>query len=117
MTCSLAFDATARHGFTIAGPSLRGLLRILVDRGSAMKHTKLIALAALPLFLAACQSVSYGPSGGGYNPPPQQAGVEGQWTDPNGIVSSFYGGRFETRTTDGTNSITPRSIPASSKST
>ncbi|GEM_PF-134519 len=108
MTCSLAFDATARHGFTIAGPSLRGLLRILVDRGSAMKHTKLIALAALPLFLAACQSVSYGPSGGGYNPPPQQAGVEGQWTDPNGIVSSFYGGRFETRTTDGTNSLLAR---------
>tara|TARA_B100000949_G_scaffold230101_1_gene239994 strand:- start:1786 stop:2151 length:366 start_codon:yes stop_codon:yes gene_type:complete len=67
---------------------------------------KILALAALPLALAACQSASY--SSPGYNSPPPQAGIEGQWTDPNGIISSFYGGRFETRTTDGTNSLLAR---------
>lgn len=77
-----------------------------VHRGKAMKPIKILALAALPLSLAACQSVSYNSSG--YNSPPPQAGIEGQWTDPNGIISSFYGGRFETRTTDGTNSLLAR---------
>ncbi|MAY63757.1 MAG: hypothetical protein CML29_16265 [Rhizobiales bacterium] len=71
-----------------------------------MKPMKILALAALPLALAACQSASY--SSPGYNSPPPQAGIEGQWTDPNGIISSFYGGRFETRTTDGTNSLLAR---------
>ncbi|WP_275785034.1 outer membrane lipoprotein Omp10 [Pararhizobium gei] len=28
------------------------------------------------------------------------AGVEGAWVDPNGIVSTFAGGSFTTRTTD-----------------
>lgn|SRR5690606_18251492 len=35
--------------------------------------------------------------------PPQQAqpqGVEGNWADPNGIVSTFQGGTFSTRSTD-----------------
>ncbi|KEQ06604.1 MULTISPECIES: outer membrane lipoprotein Omp10 [Pseudorhizobium] len=37
--------------------------------------------------------------------PPQQAslapqGVEGTWADPNGIVSTFQGGTFSTRSTD-----------------
>ncbi len=77
-----------------------------VHRGKAMKPMKILALAALPLALAACQSASY--SSPGYNSPPPQAGIEGQWTDPNGIISSFYGGRFETRTTDGTNSLLAR---------
>jgi hypothetical protein len=36
------------------------------------------------------------------NLPPleQQPTVEGQWTDPNGIVSTFQAGTFTTRTTD-----------------
>ncbi len=71
-----------------------------------MKQRKILALASLPLFVAACQSANY--SSPGYSAPPMQQGVEGQWTDPNGITSSFYGGRFETRTTDGTNSLLAR---------
>ena len=41
------------------------------------------------------------------NPPPrlpppqaQPQGVEGAWVDPNGIVSTFQGGTFNTRSTD-----------------
>ncbi len=30
----------------------------------------------------------------------QPQGVEGTWTDPNGIVSTFQGGTFNTRSTD-----------------
>jgi hypothetical protein len=71
-----------------------------------MTHKKILALASLPFFLAACQSANY--SSPGYNPAPMQQGIEGQWTDPNGITSSFYSGRFETRTTDGTNSLLAR---------
>ncbi|WP_137131564.1 outer membrane lipoprotein Omp10 [Rhizobium sp. FY34] len=33
-------------------------------------------------------------------PPPQPQGVEGSWVDPNGIVSTFQGGTFNTRATD-----------------
>jgi hypothetical protein len=31
---------------------------------------------------------------------PQPQGVEGTWVDPNGIVSSFQGGTFNTRSSD-----------------
>jgi hypothetical protein len=31
---------------------------------------------------------------------PMSQSVEGTWTDPNGIVSTFQGGGFSTRTTD-----------------
>jgi len=31
---------------------------------------------------------------------PQQQGVEGSWADPNGIISTFQGGTFSTRSTD-----------------
>jgi hypothetical protein len=31
---------------------------------------------------------------------PGGGGVEGNWVDPNGIVSTFQGGAFTTRTTD-----------------
>lgn len=31
---------------------------------------------------------------------PQPQGVEGSWTDPNGIVSTFQAGTFNTRSTD-----------------
>lgn len=33
-------------------------------------------------------------------PPMQPQGVEGLWVDPNGIVSSFQGGTFTTRSSD-----------------
>ncbi|TDK39390.1 hypothetical protein E2F50_04545 [Rhizobium deserti] len=32
--------------------------------------------------------------------PSQPQGVEGNWVDPNGIVSSFQGGTFNTRASD-----------------
>ncbi|MBC7281511.1 outer membrane lipoprotein Omp10 [Hoeflea sp.] len=66
-----------------------------------MNLHRLIATGALAGLLAACQSASYSPRP---LPPQQPQGIEGQWTDPNGIISSFSAGRFETRTTD-TNSL------------
>jgi hypothetical protein len=76
----------------------------LLDDGSrgirAMNKLRIIAVSALVALLAACQSATYTP-----RPiQPQTQGIEGQWTDPNGIISSFINGRFETRTTD-TNSL------------
>lgn len=38
--------------------------------------------------------------GGSSNVRPAPSGVEGAWVDPNGIVSRFSGGTFETVTTD-----------------
>ncbi|WP_422371451.1 outer membrane lipoprotein Omp10 [Hoeflea sp.] len=65
-----------------------------------MNTLRIIAVSALAALLAACQSATYTP-----RPiQPQPQGIEGQWTDPNGIISSFVNGRFETRTTD-TNSL------------
>ena len=56
-----------------------------------MRNVRLIgALCALALGLAAC--VSSGPR--------NQNSIEGRWYDPNGIVSTFSDGQFETRTTD-----------------
>lgn len=65
-----------------------------------MTPLRIIAIGALAGLLAACQSVSYSPR----PVPVQPQGIEGQWVDPNGIISSFSNGRFETRTTD-TNSL------------
>lgn len=66
-----------------------------------MKIYNIIAFGAVAAVLAGCQSATYSPR-------PmvvaQPQGIEGQWVDPNGIVSSFSSGRFETRTTD-TNSL------------
>ncbi|MBP1848918.1 outer membrane lipoprotein Omp10 [Rhizobium halophytocola] len=62
-----------------------------------MKTKVLVFLSVVPLALSACMS-SPGPR---RLPPPMQAdGVEGAWVDPNGIVSTFQGGAFTTRTTD-----------------
>lgn len=78
---------------------------LLLDDGSrgirAMNKLRIIAISAMVALLAACQSATYTP-----RPiqPQTQQGIEGQWTDPNGIISSFINGRFETRTTD-TNSL------------
>lgn len=66
-----------------------------------MKLHRTLAIGALAGLLAACQSATYSPRPIQMQP---QAGIEGQWTDPNGIISSFSNGRFETRTTD-TNSL------------
>ncbi|MEX3010345.1 hypothetical protein [Hoeflea sp. TYP-13] len=55
---------------------------------------RLVALTTVAAGLSACVP-SYGP-GPGYD----RNSIEGQWVDPNGIQSSFFSGRFETRTTD-----------------
>ena len=65
-----------------------------------MNLHRIIAVGALAGLLAACQSATYSPRPIAVQP----QGIDGQWTDPNGIISSFYNGRFETRTTD-TNSL------------
>lgn len=68
-----------------------------------MNLHRIIAIGAFASLLAACQSATYSPRPIAV-PQPQPQGIEGQWTDPNGIISSFSNGRFETRTTD-TNSL------------
>ncbi len=64
-----------------------------------MKKSHLCLILGTSLALAGCMS----------DPAPrslppiqqqQQTSVEGQWIDPNGIVSSFQAGAFTTRTTD-----------------
>ena len=67
----------------------------------AMNLHRIIAIGALAALLAGCQSAGYSPRP---MAPAQPQGIEGQWVDPNGIMSSFFNGRFETRTTD-TNSL------------
>jgi hypothetical protein len=56
--------------------------------------------------LSACQAVNYGPPVRQQVVTPVRVAdpVAGAWVDPNGIVSYFDNGRFETRTTD-TNSL------------
>ncbi|WP_099865440.1 outer membrane lipoprotein Omp10 [Pararhizobium haloflavum] len=69
------------------------------------RYLRLSCLAGMAVLLAACQSA--GPNRQlVLREVPQQRGpaIEGDWVDPNGIVSSFNSGRFETRTTD-TNSL------------
>ncbi|MBN9045781.1 MAG: hypothetical protein J0H18_08945 [Rhizobiales bacterium] len=64
-----------------------------------MKRFRIIGpLAIMALALAACET-----SGPGGNVPVvsrQSSGIEGKWVDANGIISSFNGGAFETRTAD-----------------
>jgi uncharacterized lipoprotein YddW (UPF0748 family) len=62
--------------------------------------TSSLALVAVALLLSSC--ISFGPQ-----PVRQQTSmgsaprtVEGTWADPNGIISTFQGGAFNTRTTD-----------------
>lgn len=60
------------------------------------------SVAGMAILLTACQAVNYGPPPG-LRPVPQQpqgTPIEGEWVDPNGIISRFNNGRFETRTTD-----------------
>jgi hypothetical protein len=65
-----------------------------------MNLKRTIVIGALAGLLAACQSTSYYPQQTAVQP----QSIDGQWVDPNGIISSFTAGRFETRTTD-TNSL------------
>lgn len=64
-----------------------------------MKTKTALALIAIVAALSAC---SY--SGGNPGPLPvatrAPTTVEGTWVDPNGIVSTFQAGSFNTRTTD-----------------
>ncbi len=62
-----------------------------------------LALIAAALMLTACVS-SNEPRRA--PPPAQPQGVEGTWADPNGIVSTFQAGTFNTRSTD-TNALWP----------
>lgn len=65
-----------------------------------MKRFRIIgSLALMSLVLAACETT--GPVGGNsQSSVGRPGGIEGNWSDPNGIVSSFNGGNFQTRTTD-----------------
>ncbi|MFB2550201.1 outer membrane lipoprotein Omp10 [Ensifer soli] len=64
-----------------------------------MKPFAVLTVLAAAGSLAACQSA---PIREIDRPAPVRAAptVEGSWVDPNGIVSTFAGGTFNTRTTD-----------------
>jgi len=63
-----------------------------------MKKSSICLILGSSLALAGCMS---SPAPRALPPiPQQQTSVEGQWIDPNGIVSSFQAGAFTTRTTD-----------------
>lgn len=67
-----------------------------------MNSQRVLVLLAATSLLAACQTSA--PS----RPLPDPVRVptvEGSWSDPNGLVSTFQAGTFNTRTTDGTNAI------------
>ncbi|MGN6549700.1 MAG: hypothetical protein ACTHJ3_07395 [Pararhizobium sp.] len=66
-----------------------------------MKRALVFAsLATMTIALGGCETAGYAPA----PMRPQPAGIEGNWIDQNGIMSSFRNGTFETRTTD-TNSV------------
>ncbi|WP_438751860.1 hypothetical protein [Pararhizobium sp. O133] len=67
-----------------------------------MKPIAILTVLCAAAALASCQS---SPREVRQLPPQQMApaGVEGAWVDPNGLVSTFAGGQFQTRTSDGTN--------------
>jgi len=64
-----------------------------------MKPTTALSLIAAAAALASCQT-ERAPREMPVAQRPQPTGVEGSWVDPNGIVSTFAGGAFSTRTTD-----------------
>lgn len=62
---------------------------------------KVAPVFALSALLAACQTgVPVDGPGAGPVVAPAPAGVEGNWVDPNGMISSFSGGTFQTRAPD-----------------
>lgn len=65
-----------------------------------MRHIKKIWLIGmLSLGLAACQTQPYIPASA------PVSSFEGEWVDQNGITSTFNNGQFQTKTTDGTNTL------------
>lgn len=62
-----------------------------------MKKTSVCLIVLAGAALSGCMS---SPSPRTLPPIEQPSTVEGQWIDPNGIVSSFQAGTFTTRTTD-----------------
>jgi hypothetical protein len=91
---ALAFNQRSRHGFY----ERRALF--CAFREIVMKPMTILAILSA-VGLAACQA----PREVQVSQPQRVApiGVEGNWVDPNGIVSTFSGGQFQTRTSDGTN--------------
>ncbi|MBB3964772.1 outer membrane lipoprotein Omp10 [Rhizobium metallidurans] len=63
-----------------------------------MRSRTLIAIAIASAALSAC--VPQSPRPMPVAAAPTQSGVEGSWSDPNGIISTFQAGTFTTRTTD-----------------
>lgn len=64
------------------------------------KIYNIIALCALATSLAACQFQTTS-----YQSSVPTTTFDGQWYDQNGILSTFYNGEFQTKTTDGTNTL------------
>ena len=67
-----------------------------------MNIERVVVLVAAGALLAACetsQPVRELPA------PTRAPTVEGSWSDPHGLVSTFQGGQFSTRTSDGTNAV------------
>lgn len=64
-----------------------------------MKTKSITTLLIAGLALSSCMGPPP-PRQVAYNPAPQPMGVDGSWVDPNGIVSTFQGGTFSTRSTD-----------------
>ena len=85
----------------------RGLTTSPLSTGDTNYMNRLVrisSIAGLAALLAACQAVNYSPAPVLREAPQPRDQLQGTWVDPNGIVSSFNNGRFETRTTD-TNSL------------
>eukprot|EP01035_Chromulina_nebulosa_P056638 gene56638-77614_t len=95
----LALAMASRHGLSIR----TGDHVTVARQGLGDGRMKMKTLAALTMCAAALTSCySSGP-----RPLPvveQRPSVDGEWADPNGIVSTFQAGTFMTRTTD-TNQI------------
>ncbi len=72
-------------------------------RGRTMKIKASLALLVSALSLASCMDQGPRQMPIAVRQAPAQLGVEGVWRDDNGLSSTFTGGQFETRTTDGTN--------------
>ncbi|MBB4063109.1 hypothetical protein [Gellertiella hungarica] len=67
-----------------------------------MKSHRFLALIAAGTLLAACQSSQPARE---LPAPVKTPTVEGAWQDKNALVSTFQGGQFVTRTTDGYNAV------------
>jgi hypothetical protein len=72
----------------------------------SLRETHMKPIAILTVLSAAALASCQG--GGQVRELPQNrqmapVGVEGAWVDPNGLVSTFSSGQFQTRTSDGTN--------------